>query len=129
MALESNVQSEGVYPADVVKWEADQRYTREKITLKGTEDDELEVGQILEEDEYGDYVTLATAANAAAILLENVTIPAAAEIETIALIRGPAIVTDEHLAYNEEDSATVNAALLNLGIKVESALTWVEQTT
>ena len=129
MALESNVQSEGVYPVDVVKWEADQRYTREKITLKGTEDDELEVGQILEEDEYGDYVTLANAANAAAILLENVTIPAAAEIETIALIRGPAIVTDEHLAYNEEDSATVNAALLNLGIKVESALTWVEQTT
>lgn len=110
----------GLTVGEVVKFELPLNYNRETITLaQDTDADaDLEIGTVLEKSS-GKWIPVATASNAAAILLEKVSKEsiAAADVEALALVRGPAIVDKDNLSVAKGVNLdAVVAALEALGI-------------
>jgi len=109
----------GLTVGEVVKFELPLNYNRETITLaQDTDADaDLEIGTVLEKSS-GKWIPVATASNAAAILLEKVSKEsiAAADVEALALVRGPAIVDKDNLYVGDATLADVATALEALGI-------------
>lgn len=136
-------KSESNYVADIVKWMVDHDYCLEAITLDATDitaATALAAGDLLEPgSDSAQYKILAVAGNVTAVLL-GVFGPAteatnelqgsytmdepAVNLAALALVRGPARVDHAHLDYQSLVEATVDAALLALGILVVTGPTY-----
>ncbi len=102
--------------SDLIMYEADQRYTRQAVTLSAPAtfgDQVFIVGQPLEPDG-SNFKTCTVEANANAICLENVTIlEGATKVDQMILTRGPAIVNEDQIDIATETLtlATIVTAL------------------
>ncbi|CAK0739397.1 Head decoration protein [Azospirillaceae bacterium] len=118
----------------VLKWEDDKNYCREEITvLAGSGSDRvLTIGTILGRiTASSKIVGLNLAASDGSqtvygVLLSNTTAPDGVDIAGLALVRGPAVVSDIGLVYpagaTGAQKTTINTALLNLGIVIRQGL-------
>jgi hypothetical protein len=103
-------------PQDVIINEWDQRYTREVVTFRHTtgSNTSFQPGLICEISG-GKHIPLATAANAASILLSYVYLLATAtDLSVTVLKRGPALVNEDQLNANGQTLATAVTALNGL---------------
>lgn len=136
-------QAEGLYPSDIVKYETDQRFCREVISLDATDiaaATALAAGDILEPgSDSALKKLLAAAANADSILLGiygpattplaelqySYTMPdPAVDLAALVLVRGPAIVDHANLDYQSQAEAASNAGLEDEGIIVRTGPTY-----
>ncbi|CAK0740324.1 Head decoration protein [Azospirillaceae bacterium] len=118
----------------VLKFEEDQNYCREEVTvLAGSGGDrELRIGTVLGRITASSKVVgLNLAASDGSqtvygVLLTNTTAPDGVDATGVALVRGPAIVSDAGLIYPSGASGaqktTINAALLSLGVVVRQGV-------
>jgi hypothetical protein len=96
------------------QWE--DAYCREIVTFRNATAGALSYtnGLVLE-IATGKYVPVATAANAAAILLENLnSVAATSDVTTVVLKRGPALVNEDQLGIQGLTLATIMTALAAL---------------
>lgn len=113
------IQIKGDDLSDIIVMENDFRYTRESATLRNPEatEETLSKGLVVEVSG-GKYIPLATAGNAAAVLLEDHTIAATTDVTGVAFInQGPCILNRDALDFNGATQATAEAALEALGFK------------
>lgn len=137
--------TEDLVISDIVKFETDQRFSREIMSLDATNivaTTALAAGDILEPgSDTAMKKILASAANADAILLgvfgpatapgsvlhTSYTMPTpAVDLQALVLVRGPAIVDHTYLDYQSQTEATVNAALLDEGVLVRTGPTYTK---
>lgn len=111
------VLTEGARPSDAVIAEFDPRYCRETITISNGTGGALtyEVNEVLEASG-ANFVKNATD-KGDAILLEEITVGAGSTGTAPAIVRGPAIVNADQLAYNGGDEAAIKTDLLTNLIK------------
>ena len=109
--------TEGKVAGDVVKMEADQRYSRDVLTI--ADGQTIVVGSVLYDtgsSQYGQVVS-GQESNAAAVALEAVTTSGATG-KCVALVRHGIVVKDM-LTYSTATATSVDAALKALGILVK----------
>ena len=118
----------------VLKFEEDPSYCREEVTvLAGSGSDrELKLGTVLGRiTASGKVVELALSGSDGSqtvygVLLANATAPVGSDVTSVALVRGPAIVSDLGLIYpagaTTIQKATINTALAVLGIVVRQGV-------
>jgi hypothetical protein len=118
------------YLGDVLKYEADNRYCREIVTVLGGvgTDRELKLGTVLGKiTASGKVKAVDFAANdgsetAMGVLVTDVTAPAGTDVSAVAVVDGPALVSDKGLVWpagaTGEQKAAAIAQLKTAGIKV-----------
>jgi len=109
---------EGLNISDIVKMLFDKAYNLAIVTA---DDGTYTVGECLEPG-VRDVKPLAVAANVDGVCMENVVCAGSTGV-LVALVRGPAIVDGDLMEYNAQAKATVDAALLVLGILVKDNVT------
>lgn len=107
-----SLKNEGLYPSDVIKWEEEDRYSREVLTIAPSET--IVIGQVLEKFS-GGYGAVKTAGNAKAIALSAVTTGSGETMDIVCLVREAKVITD-NLSYGQLNKAEVMAALKTVGI-------------
>ena len=113
----------------VLKLEEDPSFCREEVTvLAGSGTDRvLTLGTIIERNGAGKVVALTTStASPYGVLINTVTAPTTSDVTSVAVVRGPAIVSDLGLIYPPGATASqktaINTALAGLGIVVRSGV-------
>ncbi len=125
----SDILKEGKYTHDIVKWEANDEYSRE-VAIIPSGNGKLEAGTILEANETaGKYDKLSysepsTVGTPAAVLLQDVD-ATSADAKAIVLVRA-AIVVDSQLVWpadiDETSKASAEADLTSLGIVIREGV-------
>lgn len=109
---------------------SEQGYCRLAVTVNEASEVEYKIGEVLGKvTASGKYVQYDDAAadgsqTAAAVVLEDVTVPAATDTTVLVLVKGPAIVADGGLVFKAGvDEAAAKATLENdLGINVDTQI-------
>lgn len=130
----SDILKEGKYTHDIVKWEANDEYSREVVTI-ASGNGKLEAGTVLEtSDSTGKYSKLSYTAAAdptpasvgtpAAVLLQDV--DATSADQTAVVVVRSAIVVDSQLVWpadiDETSKASAAADLTSLGIVIREGV-------
>jgi len=105
--------SEAVALQDIFVNEWDYRFSREVVTFRQSSGStqSYSIGLICEVST-GKYIPLATAANAAGVLLSQVTnLATATDLAVLMLVRGPVILNEDQLNANGQTLATALTAL------------------
>jgi len=126
----SNTQTEPVRISDVLKWECNRNFTREKavLTAVGGATAGLAVGNILQGGSAASII--AAGGTVTSILLEPVTLAEyIAGCSKVVLVRGPAIVDTDRLTCNSSYKATALVTLAGLGIIVSAEPTELQEGT
>ena len=109
---------------------SEQGYCRLAVTVSEGSDIEYKIGQVLGKkvNTDGKYVEYDESAGdgsevAAAIVLQDISIPASTDTVVLALVKGPAIVSDGGLVFKTGvDEAAAKTNLEALGINVDTQL-------
>lgn len=119
------------YLTDVIQYEVNINYTRERVTLNYTADGSHQIGEVLgrltANSKYRQVDLGASdgTETSAGVLIENVTVEADTDLSAVILRRGPAIVADKGLIYptgaTQGNITTINGQLASLDILVQSA--------
>lgn len=113
-------QTEGVRLGDVLKWEVNPNYTREKVTLEANAGATAApvVGELLEPSSSKKKI-VASGGNCDCVLLEEVELAdhKAGDLSVMVLKRGPAIIDTDRVTVASNQKTAALAALLVLGIK------------
>ena len=112
-------ETEGLYPSDVISWEEDNFYSREKVTIAASQT--VVLGSILQDAGGGAYEICDCEADALAIALAPVTTGSGETAEIPALVREAKVLADG-LCYLCLCKTDVDAALKALGIVVEATV-------
>jgi len=116
--------TEGRHPGGFLVWEAFRDYTREVVTVaNGTHQPGTVLGKITASGTYAAHDPAATDGTETAVaVLWGHADASAAEVDAVALVRGPAIVNRHDLVFagtpSEAEIAAAHAALLAAGILV-----------
>jgi len=118
------------YLGDVLKYEADNRYCREIVTVLGGvgTERELKLGTVLGKITVSgkvkavDFAAEDGSETAMGVLVTDVTAPVGVDVEAVAVLNGPALVSDQGLVWpagaTSEQKAAAVAQLRTAGIKV-----------
>lgn len=126
-----NTKTEPKRLEDVVVWESNYNYTRKLRTFRHSVGSTTSFDPgLVTEVSGGKEIPLATAANAAGILIQTVTALATATdlLNVLFLKRGPALVNYDQLNFNGQTAATAWAALQALNPPIEAYVQPTQQT-